>query len=449
MPLPLFQASATWSLFKAATKFLLGLSMSGVLNCAAFSQDLTSGPMLNVGQLDQLLAPIALYPDDLIAPILMASTYPLEIVSASRWLEDPRNNQLQGDALSTALAQNEWDPSVKSLVPYPQIISIMNTKLNWTQALGNAFLAQQADVMDSVQRLRSQAQSAGHLMTTPQQVVSQQGRVIIIEPARLDVIYVPSYDPGIVYGAWAYPDYPPTYFPTWPGYVLAGGFGFGIGLAVLSPYLGWGRFDWRQRHIEIDRSRYGAINRGRGEGPSTWTHDANHRQGVRYGNDAVRARFDAARVNAQRPNQDVRGFDHPVQFGGNTQSIRPQPIHLPQARSDQVSQQPRATQNMGSRNAVGRNDPNVNLRRPIAPNAPISALDGINRGANVRIDAQRGRASRQIAPDPARAAQRQMPSPRAVPAQRAGPIPHPAPGPSANHGQPRARDGAHQRPERP
>jgi hypothetical protein len=403
--------------------------------------------MLSVGQLDQLLAPIALYPDELIAPILMAATYPLEIVSASRWLEDPQNKGLQGDALTAALAQNEWDPSVKSLVPYPQILSMMNTKLNWTQALGNAFLAQQGDVMDSVQRLRGQAQSAGHLTTTPQQVVSHQGQVIIIEPARPDVIYVPAYDPVIVYGAWAYPDYPPYYFPTWPGYVLAGGFGFGIGLAVLSPYFGWGRFDWRQRRIEIDRTRYGVINRGHSEGPSTWTHDANHRQGVRYANDAVRARFDSARINAQRPNQDVRGFDRPTQFGApgqsgaNVQSNRPSTIHQPQTLAGQASPRPLTAPNMGPGNNAGFHDPSANSRRPIAPNAPISALDGISRGANVRIDAQRGQSSRQIAPRPTYAMQRPMPSPHAAPASR------PASAPGANRGEPAGRGGAQQRPE--
>lgn len=172
----------------------------------------------NTEQLDALLAPIALYPDTLLTQILMASTFPVQLVQASRWLEDDNNKSLSGDALTKALEAQTWDASVKSLVPFPQVLTMMNSNLDWTQQLGYAVASQQAAVLDSVQRLRRQAQSNGSLQDTPEQVVRTEEKVIVIEPAKPDVVYVPSYNPAVVYGGWPYPAYPPTYLP--PAYRL-------------------------------------------------------------------------------------------------------------------------------------------------------------------------------------------------------------------------------------
>ena len=178
-------------------------------------------PTYSPQQLDELLAPIALYPDQLVGQVLMASTYPLEVVEASRWRQDSANANLQGDQLAAALEQQSWDPSVKSLVQFPQVLSMMDQNLQWTEQLGDAFLAQQSDVSNSVQNLRQRAQTAGHLQSTPQQTVAGgSGRDRHPASAQPDVVYVPTYNPQVVYGSWAYPDYPPYYFAPPPGYLL-------------------------------------------------------------------------------------------------------------------------------------------------------------------------------------------------------------------------------------
>ena len=187
--------------------------------------------MLDAGQLDQLVAPIALYPDPLLAQVLMASTYPLEVVQADRWAK--ANKKLKDEKLKAALEKQDWDASVKELVSTPTVLAMMNDKLDWTQQLGDAVLAQQADVMDAIQRLRAKAQANGKLETTKQQKVTvKQERagapIIEIEPASPDVVYVPYYDPAVVYGEWPYPDYPPYYYPPPAGYIVGGAIATGV-----------------------------------------------------------------------------------------------------------------------------------------------------------------------------------------------------------------------------
>ena len=181
-------------------------------------------------ELEQLLAPIALYPDSLLTQMLMASTYPLEIVQADRWAK--QNKGKKGDALAKALEAQPWDPSVKSLVNFPDVLDMMSQKLDWTQKLGDAFLAQQKDVMATVQKLRTKAQASGNLKTTKEQVVKVEKEIIIIEPASPQVVYVPAYNPTVVYGTWAYPAYPP--YPVYPpGYTATtAAFSFAAGVAV-------------------------------------------------------------------------------------------------------------------------------------------------------------------------------------------------------------------------
>ncbi len=165
-------------------------------------------------QLDALLAP-SRYPDQLLTQLLIAVTFPLQIVEASRWLDDPAHKSLTGRQLTDALQQVAWDPSVKSLVAFPQVLAQLNGNLNWMQQLGFAVVQQQKDVLDAVQRLRRQAQAQGHLQSSPQQVVRTDPQpsgppTVVIEPAQPDIVYVPTYNPGAVYGAWPYPSYPPV-----------------------------------------------------------------------------------------------------------------------------------------------------------------------------------------------------------------------------------------------
>jgi hypothetical protein len=276
-------------------------------------------PIFAAPQLDQLLAPVALYPDELLGQILMAATYPLEVVEASRWLQDPNNRSLAGDALAAALAQQDWDPSVKALVPFPQILQMMNDRLDWMQKLGDAFLAQQAEVMDAVQRLRQQAQAAGALVSTPQQVVTTDGPAILIEPANPDRVYPPYYDPRTVYGPWSDPDYPPYYFPPPTGYVSGPPLFFGIGIAVIPTFWGWDHVDWRRRDVHIDVDRFNRVNRQEDERlhrppvtQDTWQHDPHHRRGVAYRDPAGRARFATPVPGSGSPDarRSFRGFDN-------------------------------------------------------------------------------------------------------------------------------------------
>jgi len=220
----------------------------------------------NTEQLDALLAPIALYPDALLTQSLMACTFPLQVVQAARWAEDPAHKSLSGDTLVKALEKENWDPSVKSLVPFPQVLTMLNANLEWTQQLGYAFADQQAAVMDSVQRLRRQAQTNGSLQSTPQQVVRTEEKVIVIEPAQPEVVYVPSYNPSVVYGAWPYPSYPPVYptlYPTYPvGTGLAAGLAFGVGVAAVGGLWNWARPAWGSGSVNVNVNRYNSINAG-------------------------------------------------------------------------------------------------------------------------------------------------------------------------------------------
>ncbi len=207
--------------------------------------------MFKQEELDQLLAPIALYPDDLLTQILMASTYPLEVVQAERWVK--QNKSLKGDALKAALEKQPWDDSVKALVPFPDVLTMMSEKLEWTQKLGDAFLAQQKDVMDTVQKLRRKAAEAGNLKSSKEQEVKKEGDIIIIEPANPQVVYVPAYNPTVVYGAWWYPAYPP--YPVYaypPGAAL---FTFTMGVAIGAAWYGHGcHADYHGGTVNIDRS---------------------------------------------------------------------------------------------------------------------------------------------------------------------------------------------------
>jgi uncharacterized membrane protein YgcG len=215
-------------------------------------------------QLDALLAPIALYPDQLLTQILMASAYADEVKAADAWVKDPAHRNLTGDALDKALAPENWDPSVKSLVPFPQVLGMMSDNADWTGQLGYAMSVQQSDVMASVQRLRQQAQTAGQLQSNAQQSVSTQGSTIVIAPAQPNVVYVPVYNPTVVYGAWPYPSYPPVYYPPPPAYGLGNallrGMAFGAGVAITASLWGWASPNWGRGNVNINVNRYNNIN---------------------------------------------------------------------------------------------------------------------------------------------------------------------------------------------
>jgi hypothetical protein len=274
-------------------------------------------PIFSQEQLDQMLAPIALYPDDLLIQMLMAATYPLEIVQAARWVK--ANPNLQGDSLAIALETQNWGPSVKSLVAFPQVLAMMDDHLGWTQQLGDAFLAQKDQVMDTIQRLRAKAQAEGTLQNTNEQRVIVEDRVIVIEPVSPQVVYVPIYNPAVVYGPWWYPAYPPYhYYPA--GVIIKRNvavFGLGVAVGVAWGYA-WGGFHWSHHDVvininknihynnRIDRARY-AKRVGEG-GRGVWEHNAIHRKGVAYRNQATAQRFRQQRPGVQE-RRDYRGLE--------------------------------------------------------------------------------------------------------------------------------------------
>jgi hypothetical protein len=275
-------------------------------------------------QLEQLVAPIALYPDALLSQVLMASTYPLEVVAAARWSQ--ANPGVTGKALEDAMQKQPWDPSVKALTAVPQTLQMMNDKLDWTQELGDAFLAQQTDVLNAVQLLRQRADNAGNLKTTEQQKVTKTAappgtaqlpsgapaNVYTIEPANPNEYYVPVYDPGVVYGAWPYPEYAPFYWYP-PGYVGSNVLSFAAGVFVGAAI--WGGIDWWRHRVDINVNRFNSFNRTN-IADRTWTHNPAHRGAVpyrdhnvaqRFGNPAQAAAREGFREKANAGRQEIAG----------------------------------------------------------------------------------------------------------------------------------------------
>ncbi|MGA2793395.1 MAG: DUF3300 domain-containing protein [Roseiarcus sp.] len=332
-----------------------------------------AAPQLTPAHLDSMLAPIALYPDALLAQVLMAATYPLEVVLADRWLQDPGDAALKGDQLAAALAQQTWDPSVKSLVPFPRILHMMDGRLDWTERLGEAFLADQGAVMDSIQRLRRKAQSAGNLRSAPQAAVATQEEAITIEPPSPTTAYVPVCDPAVVYGAWPYPADLPDYFPGYFGGATAGGFGCGwFAAPIVAPLWGWPRWDWRRHRIDVDRERFTALNGDRPPvGGGAWEHDLTHRHGVPYRDPQVRDRFSggALSLDARR---SLRGYPT-----GAAPAVHRAGSAAPAPGVNQI--------------------PTLQEVGPPTPRPPPT-FESFGRGPYVRIEAERGRASRMSMP---------------------------------------------------
>ena len=299
-------------------------------------------------QLDSLVAPIALYPDPLLAQTLAASTYPLEIIQLQQWLG--RNSTLKDKALADAVAKQQWDPSIQALAALPDVVKRLADDIQWTTDLGNAFLAQQNDVMDAVQRMRKKAQDTGNLKSTEQQKVEtsviENKSVIVVEQANPQVVYVPSYDPVVVYGPAVYP-YPPIYYPP-AGYYAAGlAISFGVGVmmgAFWSGGWGWG-CGWGNNNININnnnnfnrnsnvggnrpsnqpvrgggnRGNIGGGNRG---GDASWKHNPQHRGGAPYRDRATADRFGGTTRGDSLSNRQARARQQVGRQGGNLPSNR-------------------------------------------------------------------------------------------------------------------------------
>jgi hypothetical protein len=387
--------------------------------------------------LEQLVAPIALYPDALLAQVLMASTYPLEIVEAARWAKS--NPGLKEKALEDALTKQNWDASVKSLTAFPDVLTMMNDELDWTQKLGDAFLAQQSDVMDAVQVLRNKAKAEGNLESNKQQkVIVEQPpadaqattTVIKIEPANPQIVYVPTYNPTVVYGAWPYAAYPPySYYP--PGYTAAASvISFGVGMAVGAALWGncnwgWGRGGYYghyygrggnyyggNNNVNINVNRYNNFNRTNIQN-NNWQHNSAHRKGVQYRDSATRDRYgkggragvdsrEAFRGRAEQGRQQIardggksarRDLDKAggVNRGANAGN-RGAGDKRAAAGNRDGGQRAGASNRAGAGNRAGASH-RGGQQRAKAP----SAFSGQGSGRQVRHDTNRGNASRQSA----------------------------------------------------
>ena len=402
----------------------------------AFAQTTAPVPVQTVftqQELDQMLAPIALYPDSLLSQILMAATYPIEIVQAARWSR--ANPNLTGDQAVQAVEQNNWDPSVKSLVAFPQILAMMDEKLDWMERLGDAFLSQQQQVMDTVQDLRQKAQAAGNLQSNEIVRVEPQGQTIVVVQANPQVVYVPYYNPTVVYGPWWWADYPPVYWRPWPGYYERPGFGagffWGAGITLGAGFF-FGAFDWPHRHVSVVNvnNYYYRPGPHYANGlPGGWQHDPGHRRGVPYRDPGLRQQFGRqdARPDARR---EYRGNEpQRVQGPGNRRDTRnvpggsrPEPRDRAQPRTDGNARpnvpdvgrpEPRSVPirpNVGTAPSrpnvpdAGRPEPRS---IPVRPNAPIAVtrpnveprphiFEGVGRGPGVRDSSERGHSSSQV-----------------------------------------------------
>jgi len=405
-------------------------------------------------ELDQLLAPIALYPDDLLTQILVASTYPLEVVEAARFVGS--NPGLRGDALDDAVAKQNWDASVQSLTAFPQVLAMMDDKLEWTERLGDAFLADEQRVMDTVQSLRRRAQGAGNLASTPQQSVVVESDIVVIEPAQPEVVYVPVYDPLAIYGAWWAPGYPPWFWypPPIYGYPpIITGIAFGIGWVAGVNHRGWCRPDWRGHHVILEPGHnrfWDRPNRPHPAPGQAWQHSPFHRRGVPYADAQTRDRFQPVNPGAIRERQDYRGYVPPAAQRGAGEPGRAQAA--PQSRSASpgaaAPRQSLPPANPAQRAPVTRppiSQPQAPVVRqppqaPVARQQPqppvvrmpqVSPRPGASRSApsvfdpgasrsHAQINAQRGMESLRSSPPPAAPVLRAPAPPRAAPAGQRG-----------------------------
>ncbi|QCI12789.1 DUF3300 domain-containing protein [Pseudomonas putida] len=432
--------------------------------------------VFNQEQLVQMTAPIALYPDPLLAQILMAATYPGEVSEAVAWSK--ANPKAQGDDAVKQVASQPWDPSVQALVAFPQVLVTLGQDPVWVQRLGDAFLAQPDDVMASVQRLRHQAQAAGNLQSNQYQNVTVQAApapsaqaagnapaapastssttTIVIEPADPQVVYVPTYNPTTTYGTWAYPASPPVYYPPSPlyyaGSALMAGLAFGAGVAIIDSL--WGDCDWGNNDIDVNVNRYNNINANNriGNNQGKWQHNAVHRDGVPYRDNRSREQYgrqlqganqrtafrgdDAQRAQARdraRSSMDRAGIERPATSNqqarervreakasgnlGNRVQAGADRSGVGERRQEPRTQRehaPRA-QNTQARQAV------QNRAGSSAGRARDNAFAGVRSPSRSAAQANRGRTSQSFAqrPNTSRAAGKQISRPSA-PMRRGG-----------------------------
>ena len=416
-----------------AALVLWGTSPAQAQDVGAFDQQ----------QLDQMLAPVALYPDALLSQLLMAATYPIELEQAQRW--SAANTRLVGAQAVQAVSNQDWDPSVMSMVAFPQILRTMAQQRSWTLRLGDAFLGQEQQVMDTVQALRHRAYAAGHLRSSDRQRIDWQGDDISIAQADAVLFYEPYYNTSIVYGNWWWPQSAPVYWAPWAGYRERPGFDafmWGGGIALGANFF-FGQFDWGQHRTNVVTwgNRNVALHSGASVAPPRqWQHEPQHRRAAPYRQAAARERFGAA-LTPLRPRSEFRGHPAPIAAPQPQQQVAPAPLRLvppsppPQGHPAAPAPLAPAARPVPAPAPSGHADVRRGARPPmnVAPPAAARAhaLEDLGQAQRARDFSARGRASQQsarpVVPAPMRA------TAPTVPVVRAPPVVRPAP-PAAPRG---------------
>ena len=396
------------------TRVLLLPALTFVFSSLASAQD--AKPFSNE-QLDQMTAQVALYPDSLLAQLFMATTYPDQFALATAWSK--AHPDAKGDDAVKMVENEPWDPSVASMVAFPQVLITLGEKPDWVKNMGDAFLAQPGDVMDSVQRLRAQAQKAGNLKSNEQVKVSteptpppEEGapprqtppppQTIVIEPAQPSVVYVPAYNPAVVYGPWPYPAYPPYYYPPPAGYfwsgVVATGIAWGIGIGISNAL--WGGCNWGRGDVNINVNRYNNINSNRqinaNGNRANWNHNTANRSTPYRGGDATRQNLNNKYQSGNR--EQYRGKDASRDASRERASQTMQSRGVDAGSGSARDRAQAANRDMGQRGAQNFDRQNMqNADRSAArQNAQAASHDNALRGANsgqARAQADRGASS--------------------------------------------------------
>ncbi len=418
-------------MFRPIHNFLARLVALLLFSGIAWAQN-APPPMFTQQELDRMLAPVALYPDALLTQLLMASTYPDEVSRANKWLKN--HPGLSGEQAVRAVENRKWDPSVKSMVAFPQVLETMASSREWTENLGDAFLGQEGQVWDTVQKLRDRAYAAGNLRSNEQYVVQRQGPVYVIESPRPEVIFVPYYDPLVVYGNWWWPGYAPVRWSPWAGYAVRPGYGAGYywgGGVNIGVGFFFGGVDWRQRQVtvvNVNNFYYRRSNPAPLPPGNVWRHNPEHRGPIPYRNPAVAQQF------AQVPG------------AGRPQPGQPSAVRPNQRPAPETSRPAPGTSAPGTPAAPQTDKPNRRPRPDASTSTPAAqpATPGGTATAPANTPAAQGeRPNRRQRPD----AGAQPVTPGAAQPAPAGPRPaatQPSarPAPSAEQSQPKARPAA-------
>ena len=395
------------NIFKQCCCLSLVIALQWLTPASAYAEDYENAQQaqLNEGELAQMLAPIALYPDSLLTHILIAATYPLEVVEAQRWQQ--KNQQLSTEKQVSNAQSMQWDPSVIALIAFPTVLQKLSEDLQWTQSLGDAFLQDEAQVLASIQALRQQADNANNLNDMENMQVTRVNNQIVIEPVRKEIVYVPYYDPRVVYGSWYWYNYPPVYWAMHPGYVRPryGHFYWHTGVHISFNYY-FSAFHWHKHHVVVVHHKNSRHYRHRGRivtshGAKRWAHKPQHRRGVAYSNNALRHKYKSH--NPSRAHSKTLRTQKPYKVNKSremqfTKNLKQQPkvrnAHYGNNKAMKSHQRVKSHQPVNSKQRVNSHQP-VNSQQRINSHQPVKSQQRVNRHQSVKSQ-QRVKSHQQV-----------------------------------------------------